>query len=57
MISALGDDNICFSTDYPHPDHAFEGIVAEVTSRGDLSDTSKRKILWENAARAFRLKQ
>jgi predicted TIM-barrel fold metal-dependent hydrolase len=53
VVSAIGDDNLCFSTDYPHPDHAFEGIVAELTSREDLSDDSKRKILCTNAERLF----
>lgn len=55
VINAIGDDNLCFSTDYPHPDHAFEGIVAELTTRADLSESSKKKILCDNAARLFRI--
>jgi predicted TIM-barrel fold metal-dependent hydrolase len=55
FISCLGDDNLCFSTDYPHPDHPFHGVVAQIADRGDLSEASKRKILGENAARAFKL--
>jgi predicted TIM-barrel fold metal-dependent hydrolase len=53
VIQAIGDDNLCFSTDYPHPDHDFAGIVAGVQERGDLTTESKRKILGENAARLF----
>lgn len=51
VVDSIGDDNVCFSTDYPHPDHAFEGIVAELTSRSDLSDATKKKILCSNAER------
>ncbi len=55
VIQAIGDDNLCFSTDYPHPDHDFAGIVAGLAAREDLSESSKRKILCDNALRAFRL--
>ena len=55
FISCLGDDNLLFSTDYPHPDHPFQGVVAEIADRADMSETSKRKMLGENAARAFKL--
>ena len=54
-IAAIGDDNICFSTDYPHPDHPFEGCVDGIRSMEGLRDVSKRKILGENAARFFGL--
>ena len=53
VISAIGDENICFSTDYPHPDHDFEGIVAALASRTDIPEQSKRKILGGNAERLF----
>ena len=52
-VDAIGDDNICFSSDYPHPDHPFDGVVAELKSMPRLSDESKRKILGDNAARLF----
>jgi predicted TIM-barrel fold metal-dependent hydrolase len=55
VVNAIGDDNLCFSTDYPHPDHAFEGVVAQLTGRDDLTDASKRKILCDNAKRLFKL--
>lgn len=52
-VDAIGDDNICFSTDYPHPDHPFDGVVDGLKNMQGLSDASKRKILGENAARLF----
>jgi predicted TIM-barrel fold metal-dependent hydrolase len=55
VVSLIGDDNLCFSTDYPHPDHTFEGVVAALAERTDLSDASKRKILGGNAARVFKI--
>ena len=55
VAAAIGDENICFSTDYPHPDHEFEGIVAQLTSRTDLSEESKKKILGGNATRLLGL--
>jgi predicted TIM-barrel fold metal-dependent hydrolase len=54
-VAALGDDNLCFSTDYPHPDHPFDGVVDGLKSMEGLSEESKRKILGENAARLFGL--
>jgi predicted TIM-barrel fold metal-dependent hydrolase len=55
VVMCIGDDNLIFSTDYPHPDHKFEGIVGNVSNREDLSDQSKAKILGLNAARAFKI--
>lgn len=52
-VDAIGDDNICFSTDYPHPDHPFEGCVASIADDPHLSEESKRKILGGNSARFF----
>jgi predicted TIM-barrel fold metal-dependent hydrolase len=54
-VDAIGDDNICFSTDYPHPDHPFDGVVDGLKSMVGLSDASKAKILGANAARLFGL--
>jgi predicted TIM-barrel fold metal-dependent hydrolase len=54
-VGAIGDDNLCFSTDYPHPDHPFYGVVDGLKQMAGLSDESKRKILGANAARLFGL--
>jgi len=55
VISRMGDGNICFSTDHPHPDHPFQGVVAELAERTDISEASKKKILADNVIRAFKL--
>jgi len=54
-IAALGDDNVCFSSDYPHPDHDFAGVVDGIKRMPGLSESSKRKILSTNASRLFGL--
>ena len=54
VVAALGDENFCFSTDYPHPDHEFHGVVAGIKAMDGISTESKRKILSENAARLFK---
>ncbi len=53
-VELVGDDNFLFDTDYPHPDGTFPwGIAAFVEQ--PIPDASKRKILWDNAVRAFNL--
>ena len=46
------EDNIVFSTDYPHLDvkypHAVESFL-----KLPFSDTTKRKYLWDNCARLY----
>ncbi len=54
FVSALGDDNVAFSTDYPHPDSKFPHSVERFLSL-PLSDESKRKFLWDNCARLYDL--
>ncbi len=53
-IDLVGEDNFCFNTDYPHPDGTFPGGFAAF-DRQPLSEDIKRKILWDNPARAFGL--
>jgi predicted TIM-barrel fold metal-dependent hydrolase len=55
VVSCLGADNICWSTDFPHPDHEWRGVASAFTSRDDLSEDAKRKIMGENAARIYKL--
>ena len=40
----LGDDNVVFSTDYPHPDSAFPHAVDELLSLSEIPNRSKKKI-------------
>jgi uncharacterized protein len=53
-VEAFGDDNLVFSTDYPHADSKFPRSV-EAFLRLPLSEASKRKILWDNCARLYAL--
>ncbi|MCH7606680.1 MAG: amidohydrolase family protein, partial [Chloroflexi bacterium] len=55
MLKRLGDDNVVFSTDYPHPDSAFPHAVEELLALEGISPESKRKILWDNCARLYGL--
>ncbi len=52
VVELVGDENLLFNTDYPHPDGTFpwgmESLVAQ-----PISDESKRRILWDNGLRAF----
>jgi predicted TIM-barrel fold metal-dependent hydrolase len=54
VVELLGDDNIVFSTDYPHSDSDFPHAVDEFFEM-PLSDTTRRKILWDNCARFYRI--
>ena len=54
VVELLGDDNIVFSTDYPHSDSDFPHAVDEFFEM-PLSDSTRRKILWDNCARFYRL--
>lgn len=52
VVELVGDDNVVFNTDYPHPDGTFPWGF-ERFERQAIPADSKRKILWDNAARAF----
>ncbi|MEN8185420.1 MAG: amidohydrolase family protein, partial [Myxococcota bacterium] len=54
VVELVGDDNVVFNTDYPHPDGTFP-FGFERFEALPLPEASKRKILWDNAVRAFRL--
>ena len=46
------EDNIVFSTDYPHLDVKYPHAV-ETFLKLPFSDQTKRKYLWENCARLY----
>ena len=52
-VDAFGDDNLVFSTDYPHGDSKYPDSVSAFLELPGLSDESKRKILWDNWARLY----
>ena len=53
-VQLVGDEYITFNTDYPHPDGTWPWGIERLV-RQPIAEESKRKILWENAARAFGL--
>ncbi|HEX6190667.1 MAG TPA: amidohydrolase family protein [Pyrinomonadaceae bacterium] len=53
VISRIGDDNILISTDYPHIDAAFPHALDEFLAIEEISDASRRKILWDNCVRLY----
>ena len=48
----FGDDNLVFSTDYPHADSKFPRSL-EYLGKLPLSEESRRKILWDNWCRLY----
>lgn len=53
-LELLGNENFVWNTDYPHPDGTWETGLADI-ERQPISEESKRKIMWDNAARAYHL--
>jgi predicted TIM-barrel fold metal-dependent hydrolase len=55
-IECLGDANLMFETDFPHPTCLYPSIREHVeASLGDLEPRVQRRILCENAARVYGL--
>ena len=56
LVDVIGEDNLLFETDFPHPTCLYPNVkehLAEVTA--DWSDTTRRKILQDNAAALYRI--
>jgi uncharacterized protein len=53
-IEALGDETLMFATDYPHSESWFPKSVDAVLGWTSIPEASRRKLLWENAARCYR---
>ena len=51
-VEIFGDDNVVFSTDYPHADSKFPRAVRSFFKL-PLCATSQRKILWDNWSRLY----
>ncbi len=56
LVESVGEDNILFETDFPHPTCLYPSPVerAKETMKS-LSDDARRKILGENARKLYRL--
>ena len=55
IIDLIGDDNIVFSTDYPHGGSNSPEGVEEFLEMDGVSNESRKKILWDNCARLYGL--
>ena len=53
VIDDIGDDNIVISTDYPHLDSLYPEAMKTFIDLPNVSELSKRKILWDNCARLY----
>ena len=53
VIKFMGDDNLVWNTDYPHPDAPDPDKVLPWFSAQPISDHSKQKILWDNAVKLY----
>ena len=56
LVDVIGEDNLLFETDFPHPTCLYPNVkehLDEVTA--DWSDTTRRKILQDNAAALYRI--
>jgi len=53
-VELVGDENLLFNTDYPHPDGTWPWGLARLAEQ-PISEDSKRRIFWDNPARAFGL--
>jgi uncharacterized protein len=53
FVRCLGDTTLCWSSDFPHPDHEWQGMVQQFRDRDDVSEDTKRRVMGENAARAY----
>jgi hypothetical protein len=56
-IEKLGEDNIMFETDFPHPTCLYPGIRKQVQDTlGGLPERVQRKVLYQTAQRVYQLK-
>jgi predicted TIM-barrel fold metal-dependent hydrolase len=56
LIEVIGEDNILFETDFPHPTCQYPNVQSYLeTVTADWSETRRRKILQDNAARLYKL--
>ncbi len=56
LVEAIGEDNLLFETDFPHPTCLYPDVkeyIEEVTA--DWSETTRRKILQDNAAALYKV--
>ncbi len=57
LLDSVGVDNILFETDFPHPTSLYGDEVGRciASGLGECDDLTRRKILWENAAKLYKV--
>jgi predicted TIM-barrel fold metal-dependent hydrolase len=56
FLDVLGDDNLCFETDYPHPDGSWPASkAAAYRQTATLTAEQRDKVLRTNAGRLYRI--
>jgi uncharacterized protein len=56
LIDSVGEDNVLFSTDFPHPTCLYPAPLEAIAgAMSTLRESTRRKVLGENAARLYRL--
>jgi predicted TIM-barrel fold metal-dependent hydrolase len=55
LIKYIGEDNLLFGSDYPHPDHQPDIMNDVIELENRLSKPIMQKILWNNPARFYGL--
>ena len=54
LIDSVGEDNVLFETDFPHPTCLYPGIREHIeASLANVAPAAQRKLLFENAARVY----
>src|SRR6266496_2134761 len=53
VMDYVGEDRLVFASDYNHGDSKFPHTVESVTKRKNLSESSLRKLMCDNAARLY----
>jgi predicted TIM-barrel fold metal-dependent hydrolase len=58
LLSTIGEDNVLFETDYPHPVCLYGNVREKIDAglRGQ-PERVKNKLLWENAAKLYRVER
>jgi hypothetical protein len=54
VTSVFGDDVLMYASDYPHSECQFPDSVDDILKWSSLKPDTRRKLLWDNAARFYR---
>ncbi len=57
IVDRVGEDNIMFETDFPHPTSIYGDEVQNTidANLGGLSEAIRHKLIWQNAARLYEI--